>query len=104
MALNFKGDRVVAELRIRADRSARAVAERVLQRAKANCPVDTGDLRASGHTQSADQGTVHVRFTKNYAIPVHFGNGRNTPNPFLDRALLEEFNAARETFTAIVRP
>lgn len=71
----------------------RMLAEYVAFKARAYCPVDTGELRNSIHIiSSADGMTFHVYASAKHAEPVEFGhvmrNGRfHPPNPFLRRAV-----------------
>lgn len=65
---------------------------RVSNQAKANCPVDTGRLRASiGVSQSAgaDGAVTTVQATADYAIYVHEGTRYTRARPFLRDALNE---------------
>lgn len=43
--------------------------------AKAHCPVDTGNLRDSIHTEARDANTVSVGTNTNYAAYVEYGTG-----------------------------
>jgi HK97 gp10 family phage protein len=66
-------------------------ADKVLEEAKANAPVDTGRLRDSGAVSSdlsGDKLEVGVTFDTDYAIAVHERMERRG-NKFLERAFLE---------------
>lgn len=97
MPMNWNGPIFVDAIEARAAGAVIAVADQVLARAKAECPVDTEALRKSGHVEPGPDPTVaYVVFDVPYAAPVHFGNGRNVPNPFLGRAVaLERDDAER---------
>jgi HK97 gp10 family phage protein len=88
-------DRLIAEHRA----AIRALAEFVADRARAYCPVDTGELRDSIHVVGeADGLRHHVVATADHAEPVEFGhtmrNGRLYPaNPFMRKALRDGANA-----------
>ena len=73
---------------------ARRAAEYVAERARAYCPVDTGELKASIVVMSSMNGTVwHVVATAKHARWVEYGSMHgNTfiaPNPFMRRAMAD---------------
>lgn len=107
MALAWNAPKIVAAIRARADEAAERVAARVLETARAECPVKTGALRESGRvTPGPSDGEADVYFgddAVNYALPVHEGTARIDANPFLLRAVILETDYALETFEAIVR-
>lgn len=106
MPVDFRwnGPRVVAELAVRGRKASRVVADRVLERAKTNCPVDTGELKNSGHVLEDPGGRkVYVVFDVQHALPVHNGTARMQARPFLAQAVLYEKNAAFQTFQTIVK-
>ncbi len=105
MAMTWNGPRFVAAIEVFTEAAVAQIADALLVQAKAECPVDTGALRASGHVvETADPNTRHVVFDMPYASPVHYGNGRNTPNPWLARAVMamraEADLAFQSVFTA----
>lgn len=69
------------------------IAEKVLERAKYYCPVDTGRLRDSGHIEYNSDGTCYIIFDAPYAFIVHESTWVNHEFPtsakFLDRAVAE---------------
>lgn len=80
-ALLSKGDAVMSRL-----------AEYTAERARATCPVDTGELRDSIRViKTSGSGSYHVVATAAHAQFVEFGHhAGNTwvpPNPFMRRAL-----------------
>lgn len=68
-------------------------AEKILERAKYYCPVDTGALRDSGHIEYSGDGKCKIVFDEPYAIYVHeiTWNRHKFPtcDHFLDRAIQE---------------
>lgn len=70
----------------------RNLADAVLERAKLYCPVDTGNLRDSGHIEVYADGTYKVVFSADYAWFVHEFTWRNINtaiNPYARAKFLE---------------
>lgn len=63
---------------------ARALTEDAVFFAKAEAPVDEGDLRASGHVEPMGSDWAGV-FDALHALPVHDGTSTHAANPFLLR-------------------
>lgn len=69
------------------DLVARKAAERTLELAQAEVPVDTGQLKASGHIEAGGMvGGYFVVYDTPYAQFVHYGTHRMRANPWLLRA------------------
>ena len=63
-------------------------------RAKAKCPVDTGNLRNSIHTEIKDDGkSAEVGTAVEYGAYVEFGTIHQPPHPFLIPSGNEVWNA-----------
>jgi HK97 gp10 family phage protein len=64
----------------------RSIGVEVIETAKPNVPVQTGELRDSSYVDTYTQGeTVKVDYgySANHAAPVEFGTGNRTPKPYL---------------------
>jgi hypothetical protein len=83
----WKGSEAMTELYRRGEILVDGVADEVLYRAQAECPVDTGDLRDSGIKIYVGAGHRVVAFPLFYAPFVEFGTKDHAPNPFLRRAV-----------------
>lgn len=79
-------------LGIRTEQDLQRVGIRVQNRARQNCPVDTGRLRSSiQHKMGRDARGPFVEIGTNveYAADVEFGTSRNRAQPYLRPAVLE---------------
>jgi HK97 gp10 family phage protein len=54
---------------------------------QANCPVETGALKASGVVETTPDGQGTIRYTKDYAPYVEFGTSRMPAKLFLTGAV-----------------
>lgn len=61
-------------------------AQIVLDEAQVLVPVDTGELRDSGHLEE-QEGSIEVVFGTDHAIPIEFGTSRMEAQPFLRPAM-----------------
>lgn len=77
-------------------------AERVLQAAKEECPVRTGELRNSGHIEMSGT-AANVIFDAPHAVFVHYGTSRMPANPFLSRAVDREGDSLITSVEEIAR-
>lgn len=81
---------LAARMQGAAETAARAAGEHVLDVAKANVAVDTGELRDSG-TVKASGNEATVSFDAEHATSVHENHRGVSNSPkFLERALVEE--------------
>lgn len=81
---------LAAALRGAAEAAARAAGEHVLDVAKANVAVDTGELKDSG-TVKASGNQATISFDAEHATSVHENHrGVSTSPKFLERAMVEE--------------
>lgn len=98
------GPRIVAEIQARAGEAAKVVARRILDHATAIVPIDTGELRDSGHVIEDPNGrTAYVVYDAAHSSAVHDGTASMQARPWLARAVLFEKADALATFRAIVR-
>lgn len=70
------------------NREVQALAEQILEEAKARTPVETGELRASGFVDG-ENSAYTVGFNEEYAPYVELGTDDTTAQPFLAPAALQ---------------
>lgn len=88
-----------------AQRGLEAAAEHILERARAEVPVDTGELRADSGIRMED-GIATIHFDSDHAIVVHeridLAHDDGQPH-FLSDPLIKERNRAGEILAARMR-
>jgi HK97 gp10 family phage protein len=97
---------IIAELQIRSDLAARAVAEHIEDAAKTRVPVDTGRLQQAIHTERRRRGTWAVVAGDTdawYGHIVEHGGAHTSPRPFLVPALESARDEALQAFRAALR-
>lgn len=93
--VTWKGDAAKEELRRRVAGLRQQIAQRLLEHAQAEVPVDTGALLESGYWADISATTSIVAFPLHYAHFVEFGTIRHGPNAFLRRAVSSTVTDAR---------
>lgn len=110
MALDWHGDEITRTVKARAAIASQQIAELILKRAQETCPIDTGELRASGHIRvggdafDADDSETYrtVVFDANHSVYVHDGTASMIGRPFLAQAVLFTQADARRIIAATV--
>lgn len=78
-----------------------AGAERVCENAKAMCPVDTGALRDSIHTE-CNGNRAEISAGTDYAAYVEFGTVFMAPQPYLVPALIDSGNSVLDAMAQAI--
>ena len=69
---------------------------------KTECPVDTGNLRASIHTEMIDENTTSTGTRIKYALPVEFGSAPHVIRPNEAKALRFKGSGGSYVFSKLV--
>ena len=85
--VKWYGKRYTKDLYSYADKRIHKLAERVNQRAKSLCTVQTGALRQSLKVVKQNLMSYRIQSDKDYALYVEYGTSRTSPNPYFRPAI-----------------
>lgn len=99
--IKWRGQEAMREIEATIGRRARKAAAILVKAVQEECPVDTGDLRATVRQETEGKNKVNVVVgggpkSIDYTRYVHDGTSRSRANPFFTRAIFRSKAAIRE--------